>query len=66
MSEEKKKKKKGSKVHDKLKGFEIEINEFGERISNRSIEEINRFLNEELDDKKLVDRKEQQKKDEEE
>lgn len=57
MNDKKKKKKKSSKVHDKLKGFEIEINEFGERVSNRSIEEINRFLNEEVDDKKLADQK---------
>lgn len=66
MGDDKRKKKKSSKVHDKLKGFEIEINEFGERITNRSIDEINRFLNEELEDKKLADRKEQQKEDEEE
>lgn len=65
MGDDKRKKKKSSKVHDKLKGFEIEINEFGERITNRSIDEINRFLNEELEDKKLADRKEQQKEDEE-
>lgn len=57
MSDKKKKNKKSSKVHDKLKGFEIEINEFGERVSNRSIEEINKFLNEEVDDKKLSDQK---------
>jgi len=57
MSKEKEKgKKKRSRVHDKLKGFEIEINEFGERVSNRSIEEINRFLNEEVEDKKLASR----------
>ena len=56
MSPEKKRKR--SKVHDKLKGFEIEINEFGERVSNRSVDEINRFLNEEMEDKKLTDRKE--------
>ncbi len=53
---DKKKPKKKSKVHEKLQGFQIEINEFGERISNRSVEELNRFLNEELEDKKLVDR----------
>ena len=53
---DKKKQKKKSKVHEKLQGFQIEINEFGERISNRSVEELNRFLNEELEDKKLVDR----------
>lgn len=59
MSDKKKKKEKkeSSKVHDKLKGFEIEINEFGERVSNRSIEEINKFLNEEVEDKKLADLK---------
>ena len=56
----KKKEKKGkgkTEVHDKLEGFHIEINEFGERISNKSMDEINKFLNEEMDDKKLSDRK---------
>ena len=46
---------KRTKVHNKLKGFEIRVNEFGERISNRSIEELNKFLNEEVEDKKLSD-----------
>lgn len=50
-----KKEDKRTKVHNKLEGFEIRVNEFGERISNRSIEELNKFLNEEVEDKKLSD-----------
>ncbi|MCB0619027.1 MAG: hypothetical protein KDC43_00860 [Saprospiraceae bacterium] len=53
----KKKPKKGQpEVHDDLKGFDIRINEFGEIISNFEIEELNTFLNEQVDDKKLRDR----------
>ena len=33
--------------------FDININEFGEIISNVSIDRINEFLNRELQDKKL-------------
>ena len=53
----KKKPKKGKpEVHDELKGFEIEINEFGEIISNLEVDKINKFLNKNVEDKKLVDR----------
>lgn len=53
----KKKPKKGKpEVHDELKGFEIEINEFGEIISNLEVDKINQFLNKNVEDKKLVDR----------
>lgn len=43
-------------VHKDLKGFEVIVNEFGEILSNRSHSELNDFLNENVDDKKLVDR----------
>ncbi|NNC95318.1 MAG: hypothetical protein HKN92_07120 [Chitinophagales bacterium] len=53
----KKKPKKGKpKVHKDLEGFEININEFGELKSNTSVEELNKFLNKKVDDKKLRDR----------
>lgn len=44
------------KVHNDLKGFKVEINEFGEIISNFNVEKLNTFLNKEVDDKKLRDR----------
>lgn len=56
------------KVHKQLKGFDININSFGEIKSAISIDEINQFLNGHVDDKKLRDRedlKKSSKKDEE-
>ncbi len=44
------------KVHKDLDGFEMEINSFGELKSNIDIEKINKFLNKEVEDKKLKDR----------
>lgn len=44
------------RVHQKLKGFEVSINSFGELSSNLPIEKINAFLNENVDDKKLAER----------
>lgn len=43
------------KVHEDLKGFEININEFGEITSSMKVEKLNEFLNENLADKKLKD-----------
>ncbi|MCC9136675.1 hypothetical protein ACFSKU_07710 [Pontibacter silvestris] len=50
------KSKKKSKVHKDLEGFEIKVNEHGEIISNYSIDKINEFLNQNVDDKKLLKR----------
>jgi hypothetical protein len=62
----KKKPKKGKpEVHDELKGFDIKINEFGEIISNRNVDDINRFLNENVEDKKLKDREDTKEEEEE-
>lgn len=44
------------KVHEELDGFEISVNQFGEIKSNMNIEEINEFLNEKVEDKKLQER----------
>lgn len=44
------------KVHKDLKGFEISIDQFGEIKSNMNIENINEFLNKNVDDKKLAER----------
>jgi hypothetical protein len=47
------------KVHQQLQGFEISINQFGEIKSNMNVEKINEFLNENVDDKKLLERDEE-------
>jgi hypothetical protein len=63
--EQKPSKKKKPRVHTQLDGFEVSINQFGELQSNMAIEKINKFLDENVDDKKLEDReefKEQKKK----
>lgn len=53
----KKKPKEGKpQVHDDLKGFELNINEFGEIKTNMDIEKLNKFLNKNVEDKKLKDR----------
>ena len=43
-------------VNPKLEGFEVKITKFGEIKSNLDIDNINAFLNKEVEDKKLVDR----------
>lgn len=43
-------------VHEDLKGFKVEINEFGEIISNMPPEKINEFLNKNVSDKKFKER----------
>ena len=42
------------KVHDELKGFSININKFGEMESNIQVDKLNDFLNENVEDKKIV------------
>lgn len=51
-----KKNKPKPKVHKELQGFDISIDTFGEIKSNMDIEKINKFLNENVDDKKLAER----------
>lgn len=48
--------KQSPKVHQELEGFDIRINPFGEIISTIDIEKINRFLDDNVEDKKLTDR----------
>lgn len=50
------------KVNKELEGFDIEIDAFGEIKTNFDINKINEFLNREVDDKKLRDRKDPYKK----
>lgn len=52
-----KKKKKLPSVHKDLDGFEVHIDRFGELKSNLDIEKINEFLNKNVDDKKLQERR---------
>ncbi|MBX2844836.1 MAG: hypothetical protein KTR13_01375 [Saprospiraceae bacterium] len=54
----KSKKKDKASVHKDLEGLDIKVNEFGEIKMNKSSEELNAFLNDNVDDKKLKDRKE--------
>jgi hypothetical protein len=56
------KKKKEPKTHKDLEGFDIKINEFGEIVSSYSVDKLNSFLNENVDDKKLKDTEEEDKK----
>lgn len=43
-------------VHKDLSGFDIKVNTFGEMQTNFQVDSINEFLNENVEDKKLVDR----------
>ncbi|MEM9327756.1 MAG: hypothetical protein AAGA85_18955 [Bacteroidota bacterium] len=54
--EKKKKEEDRPKVHQDLDGFDISVDAFGEIKSNLSIDQINKFLNRNVDDKKLRDR----------
>lgn len=45
------------KVSEKLPNFDIQINSFGEIISNYDVDKINEFLNKNVEDKKLKNRK---------
>ena len=57
----KKKPKKGApEVHEDLKGFDIKINEFGEIITNLEVDKLNTFLNDNVDDKKLRQKDEEE------
>ncbi len=50
------KKKDKAKVHEDLDGFELKVDSFGEIKSNLPIDELNKFLNKNVEDKKLKDR----------
>jgi len=45
-------------VHKNLRGLEVSINSFGEINSSMDIEKINAFLNEHVEDKKLIEQRE--------
>ena len=57
MAKEKKPiKKRKPRVHSQLDGFEVSVDQFGELQSNMPIEKLNKFLDENVEDKKLEDR----------
>lgn len=49
-------KKEKAKVHNELDGLDLNVDSFGEIRSNMPIEELNKFLNKHVTDKKLKDR----------
>ncbi len=49
------KKKSIEDISNDLSGFEIRINSFGEVESSMNVDDLNAFLNEHLEDKKLED-----------
>ncbi|NNF33876.1 MAG: hypothetical protein HKN68_07195 [Saprospiraceae bacterium] len=52
-----KSKKSKAKVNPKLAGFEIQIDSLGEIKSSLEIDKINKFLDKEVEDIKLIDQK---------
>ena len=54
-----------AEVHKDLKGFDIKINEFGQITTNFNVEKINEFLDDNVEDKKLSERKEESASEEE-
>ncbi|WP_258105373.1 hypothetical protein [Marinoscillum sp. MHG1-6] len=56
MTKNQKPEKEKARVHKDLEGFDISIDSFGEVKSALNIDDINKFLNKNVDDKKLRDR----------
>lgn len=56
MQDEKKNKQPDDDQKEPVEDFEIKLNEFGEIRSNLQIEDLNKYLNAHLEDKKLKDR----------
>jgi hypothetical protein len=55
------KKEEVAQVNAELKGLDIRVNEFGEIISNVSIEKLNDFLDRNVIDKKLEEKRKKEK-----
>lgn len=49
------------RVHKELSGFEVSIDQFGELKSSMNIEKINKFLDANVDDKKLLEKEEKER-----
>ena len=60
MAKKKNQNEESPKVHDELKGFDIKINEFGEISSNLNIDKLNKFLDDNVEDKKLKEKYEKE------
>jgi len=56
-----KKKDDKAKVHKDLEGLKVDVNSFGEVTTNLDIDKINEFLDDQVEDKKLVDREDVKK-----
>ncbi|TVR85946.1 MAG: hypothetical protein EA411_11795 [Saprospirales bacterium] len=54
--------KKKPDLHKDLEGLDISINEFGEIEGNFNVDELNEFLNENVEDRKLQELKDKLKK----
>lgn len=48
--------KKDPQLDEELQGFDIHINEFGEIVTNRPVDDLNEFLDDNVQDKKLKER----------
>lgn len=58
MAKKKPKPARKPRVHKNLSGLEVSIDPFGEIKSTMDIEKINTFLNENVEDKKLIEQRE--------
>lgn len=56
MAKKDKKDEKKPSVHKDLEGFDIKINSFGEIIRSHDIDDLNKFLDDNVEDKKLDER----------
>lgn len=54
------KEKQSAKVHEELSGFNITIDRFGALQSNIKVDELNNFLNNNVEDKKLLEKDEEE------
>lgn len=60
MAKKKKSTEKKARVHKDLEGFEIKINPLGEITSNYNIDQINKFLDKNVYDKKLTKKEDEE------
>ena len=60
MAKKKKPTEKKARVHKELEGFEIKINPLGEITSNYDIDQINKFLDKNVYDKKLTKKEDEE------
>jgi hypothetical protein len=60
MAKKKKSTEKKARVHKELEGFEIKINPLGEITSNYDIDQINKFLDKNVYDKKLTKKEDEE------